>query len=151
MADSDPINISTLGHRRWILNPLMAKTMFGMVYSAPDAKGSSIPFAAMYALNQDRGKAEVSYDYVAWPSAGWFPQEMFSARDAWSVSLNTDKYDRKRTNEIKVTLVRERDGHTWQFERQGYCRQLLQCRDERLRHPVFCYFPSGRYRRIQRE
>jgi hypothetical protein len=41
---------------------------------------------------------------------------MFSARDAWSVSLNTDKYDRKRTNDIKVTLVRERDDHTWQFD-----------------------------------
>lgn len=116
MSDSDGVNIGTVGHRRWILNPLMAKTMFGMIYSAPDAKGSSSPFAAMYALNQDRDKAEVSYDYVAWPSAGFFPQELFATRDAWSVSLNTDKYDRKRTEDIKVTLIRERDGRTWQFD-----------------------------------
>lgn len=116
MSDSDAANISAVGHRRWLLNPLMAKSMFGMVYSAPDVKGNSSPFAAMYALDQDRDKAEISYDYVAWPSAGWFPQEMFATRDAWSVSLNTDKYDRKRTDDIKVTLVRERDGRTWQFD-----------------------------------
>ncbi|MBD3920660.1 S-layer homology domain-containing protein [Paenibacillus sp. PR3] len=116
MSDSDESNIDRVGHRRWILNPLMRKTMFGMVYSAPDAKGTAYPYGTMYAFNTDRDPAEVSYDYVSWPSAGWFPQELFAVRDAWSVSLNADKYDNSRTSDIQVKLTRERDGRTWQFD-----------------------------------
>ncbi|GMK41804.1 hypothetical protein PCCS19_48630 [Paenibacillus sp. CCS19] len=116
MSDSDEANISIVGHRRWILNPLMRKTMFGMVYSAPDAKGQSYPYGTMYAFNADRDPSEVDYDYVGWPSAGWFPQELLAARDAWSVSLNADKYDNTRTGDIQVTLTRVRDGHTWQLD-----------------------------------
>jgi len=116
MSDSDESNMDRVGHRRWILNPLMRKTMFGMVYSAPDAKGKTYPYGTMYALNSDRDPSEVSYDYVSWPSAGWFPQELFAVRDAWSVSLNADKYDNTRTSDIQVTLTRERDGRSWQFD-----------------------------------
>lgn len=116
MSDSDESNIDRVGHRRWILNPLMRKTMFGMVYSAPDANGSAYPYGTMYAFNTDRDPAEVDYDYVAWPSAGWFPQELFAVRDAWSISLNADQYDNTRTSDIQVTLTRERDGRKWQFD-----------------------------------
>lgn len=115
MSDSDSTNIDRLGHRRWILNPAMQKTMFGMVYASPQQGGYSAPYAAMYAFNRTRS-GEVSYDYVAWPSAGYFPQEVFAGGDAWSVSLNPSRYDRSRTSDIKVELKRERDGRVWSFD-----------------------------------
>ncbi|WP_164779558.1 S-layer homology domain-containing protein [Paenibacillus kobensis] len=114
MSDSDSSNIDRLGHRRWILNPEMQKTMFGMVYAA-QKDGYSAPYASMYAFNRDRS-SEVSYDYVAWPSAGHFPQELFAAGDAWSVSLNPKRYDKSRISDIKAELKRERDGRTWTFD-----------------------------------
>lgn len=113
MSDSDPSNIERVGHRRWILNPSMTKTMFGMVYSH-DANWNA-PYASMYAFNRDRSDSDVSYDYVAWPSAGYFPTEVFAPNDAWSVSLNPDRYDNERTSEIQVHLTRERDGKEWTF------------------------------------
>ncbi|WP_130616287.1 S-layer homology domain-containing protein [Cohnella abietis] len=114
MSDSDASNIDRVGHRRWIINPTMKKTMFGMVY-ADMSYGYPVPFATMSAFNSERNPSEVSYDYVAWPSAGYFPQEVFSPNDAWSVSLNTSRYDKSHTNDIRVELVRERDERKWSF------------------------------------
>jgi S-layer homology domain. len=115
MSDSDPSNIDRVGHRRWILNPAMKKTMFGMVYAAT-SNGYSAPYATMYAFNRTRSASEINYDYVAWPSAGYFPNEVFAGDDAWSVSLNPEHYNRNRTDRIKVELKRERDGREWSFD-----------------------------------
>lgn len=112
MSDSDSSNIDRVGHRRWILNPKMKKTMFGQVSD----KGT---YSSMYAFNKERDASEVSYDYVAWPSAGYFPQEVFDTHDAWSVSLNPDKYDKHNINNIRVTLERKRDGKTWGFDQSN--------------------------------
>ncbi|WP_235847575.1 S-layer homology domain-containing protein [Paenibacillus tuaregi] len=113
MSDSDSSNIDRVGHRRWILNPRMKKTMFGMVYSK-----QGTPHSAMYAFNKDRSQNEVQYDYVSWPSAGYFPKEVFASRDAWSVSLNDEKYDNERTDQIAVELTRTRDGKQWTFDKK---------------------------------
>ncbi|PWV97350.1 Ig-like protein group 2 [Paenibacillus cellulosilyticus] len=113
MSDSDSSNIERVGHRRWVLNPSMTKTMFGMVFSH-DANWNA-PYASMYAFNMDRSESDVSYDYVAWPSAGYFPSEVFAPYDAWSVSLNPKRFDNERTSEIQVQLTRARDGKQWTF------------------------------------
>lgn len=115
MADSGASNIDKVGHRRWILNPAMKKTMFGMVFITNE-KGNEIPYSSMYALNKDRAKGEVNYRYVSWPSAGFFPAEVFSANHPWSVTLNSEIYDNTKIQEIKVTLTRSRDGKTWRFD-----------------------------------
>lgn len=111
MSDSDSSNIDRVGHRRWILNPEMKKSMFGMV----TGKGSR--HSAMYVFNDDRPQDEVSYDYISWPSAGFFPSEVFYPSDAWSVSLNPAHYDSRRTEDITVTLIRTRDSKKWEFTR----------------------------------
>ncbi|MBW7454418.1 S-layer homology domain-containing protein [Paenibacillus sepulcri] len=113
MSDSDTSNIDRIGHRRWILNPAMKKTMFGFV---PLNSEHLYPYASMYAFNHDRPKAEVSYDYVSWPSSGYFPREIFAPWDAWSVSLNPDIYDNQQTAGIRVTLTRTKDQKTWSFQ-----------------------------------
>ncbi len=101
MSDSDDTNIKTVGHRRWMLNPTMGKTVFG-------ANGR---FSAMYAhdLSGAGGQSK-----VAWP-AQQMPLQYFNANDPWSVS-----YGRSLTaNQITVTLVRVRDGKTWSFSSSG--------------------------------
>ncbi|QYR22138.1 S-layer homology domain-containing protein [Paenibacillus sp. sptzw28] len=110
MSDSDTSNIDRVGHRRWILNPAMKKTMFGFVQTKGDYP---YPYASMYAFNRDRAEGAVDYDYIAWPSAGYFPSEIFVPKDAWSVSLNPDKYDNARTDKIQVSLTRISDNKTW--------------------------------------
>lgn len=97
MSDSDSGNISTVGHRRWILNPRMGKTIFG----------ASGRFSAMYAHDLSGYGMQTK---VAWP-AQEMPIQYFSANDPWSVSfgrtLDADK--------IEVSLVRVADGRTWRF------------------------------------
>ncbi len=90
---SEEANIEpSVGHRRWCLNPSMSKTGFGYVGK----------WQAMWAL--DRGREHVpDFDYVAFPPRGLTPVEVFDARCAWSVSLNTAKF--KPTNENNVTVT----------------------------------------------
>jgi hypothetical protein len=81
MNDSDAGNIDRLGHRRWVLNPKMAKTGFGQAGR----------FSAMYSF--DGAREEVpDYDYVCFPPRGYCPSNLFGANWAWHVSLNPAKY-----------------------------------------------------------
>lgn len=120
MSDnSSRSNLDTVGHRRWIINPQLKKTMFGIAHSLPDSSGSSRPYSSMYAFNTERSASEVEYNYVAWPSAGYFPSEVFSASDPWSVSLNTSIYDNKKTSNIAVKVTRERDKKVWSLNKNS--------------------------------
>ncbi|MCY9624016.1 S-layer homology domain-containing protein [Paenibacillus thiaminolyticus] len=112
MSDSGTSNIDRVGHRRWILNPAMSKTMFGIAYTS-----EGYPYSAMYALDKGRTQ-QVKYEYISWPASGYFPEEIFAPNDPWSISLNVEQYDNSRTNEIEVTLIRERDGKRWVFDQR---------------------------------
>lgn len=103
MADSDSSNISHLGHRRWILNPPMAKTGFGQAGS----------FSSMYVFDRSRTEA-VDFDTISWPADGYFPVEFFSAGSAWSVTIDPSKYT-VNPSALRVTLRRASDGRTWTF------------------------------------
>lgn len=111
MADSDETNIDRVGHRRWILNPAMKKTMLGAAVGQSGA--FEVPYSNMYSFDASRAAGEVVYDQIAWPSAGQFPLEVWHDEDPWSVSLNPDRYDHKRTSEIKVKMTRKSDGKAW--------------------------------------
>lgn len=107
LDDSDPSNIDRLGHRRWVLNPSMGVTAFG---HAGDGKTA---FVTMQAFDTSR-KGGPDYDFVAWPSPGWFPSSFLAAAQAWSVSPNPARYDPSRSSP-KVRLSRAGDGRTWTF------------------------------------
>ena len=97
MSDSDAANATTVGHRRWILNPTLGKTIFG-------ANGR---FSAMYAHDLSGAGGQTK---VAWP-AQEMPLQYFSANDPWSIS-----YGRVLTaDKVSVSLVRVRDSKTWSF------------------------------------
>lgn len=92
MFDSDPSNIDRLGHRRWCLNPPMAKTGFG-------AAGG---FAAMYSM--DHSGTAKEFDYVAFPAAGFMPSRYFGPRHAWCVLLNPKKYRPPARDKLTINL-----------------------------------------------
>ena len=84
MYDSDWGNIESLGHRRWILNPTLAKTMPGS-YSYSEYSNSYTKVTALYVLDMSGTGNEAP---VAWP-AQMTPASYFinSNTHAWSVSF----------------------------------------------------------------
>ncbi|MFP3155389.1 fibronectin type III domain-containing protein [Lachnospiraceae bacterium ZAX-1] len=106
MEDGDASNISRVGHRRWVLNPAMAQTGFGMVAGQLDWYTS---YYAMYALDTRRAS---TYQGVAWPAQN-MPVEYFGSIYPWTVSLGTPV----DIDKAKVTLKRKSDGKTWTFSK----------------------------------
>ena len=105
MADADSANIEAVGHRRWIINPRLSRTVFG-------ANGR---FSAMYAHDTSGSGGQTR---VAWP-AQQMPLQYFSANDPWSVSYG----HALDAAQIQVSLIRASDGRIWRFsqaESNGY-------------------------------
>ena len=97
MSDDDSGNIDRVGHRRWILNPEMGKTGFGMVGS----------YSAMYCFDRSGTGHQMN---IFWPAQN-MPLEYFADNDPWSVSTGR-QLDKSK---IKVTLTRIADKKTWTF------------------------------------
>jgi hypothetical protein len=94
MYDSDQRNIASLGHRRWCLEPGLARTGFGICGN----------YVSMYALDRSGGKP--AYDFVPFPTSGPHPVEYFGATWAWSVRLSPQRYRRPDARKVKVALRR---------------------------------------------
>ncbi|SFB73880.1 InlB B-repeat-containing protein [Butyrivibrio sp. YAB3001] len=97
MEDSGTNNLSTVGHRRWILYPNMSQTGFGRVEN----------FSAVYAMDGFRGATGVS---VAWPAQNT-PADYISNDAPWSLCMG--RY--VDTSNLYLTVVRKSDGKTWNF------------------------------------
>lgn len=113
MADSSTGNIDRVGHRRWILNPSMKKTMFGAALGQSGTH--EVAYSNMYSFDKSRPAGEVTYEYIAWPAAGQFPLEVWHDKDPWSISLNPDIYDNTKTSSVTVKMTRQSDGKVWNF------------------------------------
>lgn len=94
MDDSDKSNIDRLGHRRWCLNPKMART----------GLGRNDIYSAMWSMDNGRAEA-VEYDYTAYPPAGLVPNAAFKKDYAWSVTLNPAKYKMPDQKNVKVKVT----------------------------------------------
>lgn len=114
LNDYGEVNMDKQGHRRYFLNPQMGKTGFGYAVS-PGAGYYDDVYFNVYAF--DRSGGAVDYDFISWPASGYFPGDrfLFEGRTAWSVSLNPALYQTPDANTVKVRLVRESDGRTWEF------------------------------------
>lgn len=104
MNDSDKSNISSLGHRRWCINPIMNETGFGM-------SGS---YSAMYST--DMSRTDASETGVCWPAKNtpveyFSPLENYPYSSAWSISMG--KYIDGEN--VEVTLTRKSDSKKWNF------------------------------------
>ena len=126
MDDSDSSNISRVGHRRWLMNPRMKKVGFGVstrrgyavTYVIEEFPGSS-----SRVLNQQEyqqylqwKKWPVSKEYITWPASST-PVEYFNKSTAWSITPNSDIFE--KFSSVNVKLTRRRDGKTWNFGRNG--------------------------------
>lgn len=100
MSDSDRSNIGKVGHRRWLLQPHMKSTGFGMAGR----------YTATYV--QDANGSSENIWRVAWPAQN-MPVDYFNTvdSDAWSVLID----GLVEESEIQVTLTRKSDGTVWNF------------------------------------
>ncbi|MCL2011399.1 MAG: hypothetical protein FWG75_01215 [Cystobacterineae bacterium] len=106
MDDSASNNVERVGHRRWILNPPMKKSGFGI---------GANRYGLMYAFDRTRGV--VDYDHIAWPSPGVFPTALITNNLPWSVSINAQKYGIPDINKTEVRLKHLNSGALWTFSK----------------------------------
>ncbi len=103
MADNSGSNLASVGHRRWILNPTMEATGFGIVKSNGGMYSS---YSAMYAFDNTFANTNVSG--VIWP-AQTMPVEYFYSSYPWSYSAG------KTVSDASVKLTKVSSGETWEF------------------------------------
>ena len=104
MDDTSSLNnLTTVGHRRWLLNPEMGKVGFGYARST---SGASYIVTKVF----DWSGAGCDFDYISWPASGHQPTDLFDVLNPWSVTLNTRVYDYADVNDITITLTRKADG-----------------------------------------
>lgn len=131
MDDSDSYNLSALGHRRWLMNPRMKRTGFGIstrrgyevTYVIDEFKHSgegNVLNEEEYARYLDWLKWPISDDYIAWPTPkSPHPLTYFDSQTAWSVTLNGEIYADCNISSVNVKLTRQKDGRTWNFGASG--------------------------------
>lgn len=78
MYDGDASNIVAMGHRRWILNPTMAKVGFGQVDE----------YNCMYAHDNTNSKERIE-DFVTWPAEN-MPVELMTYNTGASMANTTN-------------------------------------------------------------
>lgn len=106
MEDGDAFNIDRVGHRRWLINPSMKKTGFGLV------NGTKGTHSAVYAFDGVFGSAD---EYgVMWPAQN-MPIDYFNAIFPWSISMGTEV----DASAVNVTLTRKSDGKVWKFSQSS--------------------------------
>ncbi len=114
MNDSDARNVDRLGHRRWQLNPTMGKVGFGYVAGAPNTYKQ---YTAE--MCHDRSASNNDYNFISWPPSGNFPNSLFGGNIAWSVSVNTSRYETINRANFRVVLTMEenetRNKRSWTF------------------------------------
>ena len=110
MYDNSGSNLTSLGHRRWQLNPTLGKVGFG--YATSDTLYRTYVAEKVF----DKSGQGCDYNFIAWPASGDFPQNLFNANLPWSITLNPDKYSAPRASEVTVTLKRDSDGKSWTFD-----------------------------------
>ncbi len=112
MSDSGSNNLSTLGHRRWLLSPKLLYTGFGCA----DAEFDGTFYKTYVDIPVfDRSGGAVDYNFVAWPASGYMPVQEFAIGDPWSISLNPTKYATPALEDLTVTLTRVVDGKSFVF------------------------------------
>ncbi len=115
MDDSDSSNIAMVGHRRWILNPSMGKTTFGLyvqkrtyTFSDGSVYEFPFPFSGMYSFDRSGSGSQKP---IAWP-AQQTPLDYFGGNScAWSVSFGSSL----NANAIHVTVRDLQTKQVWKF------------------------------------
>ena len=109
-------NYSSVGHRRWLLNPVLGKVGFGYVLNtSPYFWDQSFTATKVF----DKSGEGCDYDFVSWPASGNFPTELFTEDASWSVTVNLEKYQMPNREDLTIQLTRYSDGLTWIFDKDS--------------------------------
>ncbi len=109
MDDGDPGNIDRLGHRRWILNPSMGATGFGVAVKSKAPNTGT--YLAMYSF--DRSNKTANECGVSWP-AQTMPVEYFGTNFPWSISFGVSI-----SENTTVKLTNNKTGKVWNFSKNS--------------------------------
>lgn len=125
MKDSDSTNIARLGHRRWLMNPRLKQTGFGIstrrgyevTYVIEDfAEGKQTLNQEEYARYLEWLKWPINDEFITWPANKHpHPLTYFDTETAWSVTLNRNVFNECTASNVSVRLIRENDGKVWRF------------------------------------
>lgn len=106
LIDQDNAN---LGHRRHLLNPSL--TTIGLGYSAEvKPYNTAIKSGNVITTFDYAKKTSFDYDYVTWPSKGYFPVSWLAQGTAFSVSFNPAKYQPLDSTKVSGTITNAVDG-----------------------------------------
>ena len=100
--DDGEENLPVMGHRRYLLSPLLGKTGLGLAQSQ-----SGISYAVLYVGDTSADPGD--WRQVAWPSVGAFPADLMGPLIPWSITLNGEYYDLE-ASEIRVFLTEKTAG-----------------------------------------
>lgn len=124
MEDSDAHNISAVGHRRWLMNPRLKQTGFGIstrrgyavTYVIESFSDSDTLTYEEYQQYLEWLKWPISDEFITWPANKHeHPLTYFDTNTAWSVTLNSEIFDTCKENLVAVKLTRLNDGQMWYF------------------------------------
>lgn len=115
-----------VGHRLTLLAP--SATQIGIGTAPPPPTGGRganvVQVYSLPALPQDYIHKEFDWDFISYPSSGYFPLRgsLFGNPASWSIKLNTkhyakigDKANEVPAKDVAVSLIRTSDGATWNF------------------------------------
>lgn len=111
LSDSDPSNISTLGHRRWLLHPDLDVTGFGHIGG----------YSATY-VTQHTTEGRFTGEGIAWPPPN-MPYVLYSGfdymRTGYAFSyMPGSSFDTPQADAISVELTSEKTGSTYHFSKE---------------------------------
>lgn len=130
MEDTDSHNVAATGHRRWLINPRLKQTGFGI----STRRGYSVtyvieefPYSRNGMLSPEDYEKYLDWlewpipdEFIAWPSCKHpHPLSWFESKTAWSVTLNRNVFAKCNPDTVSVRLIRLNDGTVWNFGNAG--------------------------------
>ena len=125
MDDSDPSNISRVGHRRWLMNPRLKQVGFGLstrrgyavTYLIEEFGKTGALSPKEYAIYKRWLKWPIRENFISWPSSKRpHPLTYFYKNSAWSVTLNSEVFEKINRKNLRVKLTRLSDNRAWNFD-----------------------------------
>ncbi len=113
IKDDDIYNMSSLGHRRWLLNPEMLYTAFGYVNGFDGDYSNVISF-------DDSNEDMNFYDYIAYPVQGNFPKNIINNNTPWSISLNKNLYNVASVDDVNIKITKVSNGKVWNISNKDH-------------------------------
>ncbi len=113
IEDDGDSNRTSIGHRRWLLDPYATKIGFGAA-----RKNASLYDIKVFG-DDSSSAPSYDWDFISWPASGNFPLSEFNFEQAWTITLNNDKYALGDPGKVTVRVTAP-DGTVEAFSGANY-------------------------------